>query len=430
MRQNIRQNSKHSKSYSKKQNKTKKARSKRAQQKGGILLKMPANQAFNFFVNNSTVSILSEHSSFGLILKLTLNPNIDSPYEMFSASQYKQPVKCILIKLVALGPNPEEEWEYLQGAVKRIDLEETFQKEVNIQTDIFFKTMNYLEPLCPAPVYSIVYKNKMDAVDFLNLLEKQASMSYPKTIRSIQIIRRRLRTDEIPWLGVLGMEIAENYMPMYNLYNKLRKQKENLYYYEWCEQMAKLQILQLALKTGYSQNDFHRGNLLVNPDYEGMYKGLNGKVLIIDFGLASKLNVTNINSIKELYSQGNFQEALKIFKSLNRSDGLIINNYPAYYGWLYNDDKDDDVAKYLPKRQDEYYNGILTKLALKEEQAIDDRIQVFDEKHKENPEVYPLLPLSNSIKNQFFQGFELYNDEVKKGGVKKSIYSKRRNRTS
>ena len=378
----------------------KKSFKKTKKQRGGILLKMPANEAFDFFVNNSRVEILTDQSSFGVILKLTLIPPSESPYLMFSASKYKEPVKNLLVKLVALGTDDEEEWEYLNGKMKRVDLEETFEKEVNIQTDIFFKTMEYLEPLCPAPVYSKVMKNNVEARNFLKMLEIKSMDSRTKYI--LKHLQEAVKIGEIPWLGVLGMEIAQRYMPLFEYYNRC-KTDNDLYFYEWCEQMAKLQILDLALKTGYSQNDFHRSNLLVDPNYVGMYKGLPGKVLIIDFGLSSKIGINELNQIKEYYTQRKYQEALRVFKSFTRSDGLSISEYPAYYGWLYNEDVESAGFR-IPMRKDEYYDAILGKLVLKEDQAVDDRIQLFDQKHQENPEEYPLLPLSNAIKNQFFQG--------------------------
>ena len=388
---------------------------KNKKQKGGILLKMPADDAFKVFINNSQVELLTDQSSYGIILKLTLNPGVDSPYEMFSASQYKKTVSCLLVKLVALAPplppkeNGEEEeervWEYKNKKFKTIDLEETFEKEVNIQTDIFFKTMEYLEPLCPAPVYSVVYKNKNEATNFLRLLETKTSTLYPTTIQILQIIRKRINSDEIPWLGVLGMEIAEGYVTLFDAYSKCIT-KEDKYFYEWYEQMGKLQILKLALKTGYSQNDFHRSNLLVNPDYKWNYKGLPGKVIIIDFGLASKIDLKSLQEIKDLYNQKGFQEALNVYKTFIRSDGLSISEYPDYYGWLYNEDENKYTSS-LPKRKNDEYNGILAKLITKENAAIDDRIKVFDEKHNQNPDLYPLLPLSNTIKNQFYQGLQI-----------------------
>jgi hypothetical protein len=185
--------------------------------------------------------------------------------------------------------------------------------------------------------------------------------------------------------------------------------------------MAKLQILNLALKTGYSQNDFHRSNLLVNPNYEGFYKDLKGKVLIIDFGLASKLNSDILNRIRENYQKGNYSEALKTFETLKRSDDLIIKEYPTYYGWIYNNAESFTKREKLQRRSDSEYDEIIHELLEKEEEATDDRIKYFDEKHEVEPDKYPLLHLSNVIKNSFFQGMIT-------GGKKKKNRRTRRRR--
>jgi hypothetical protein len=398
-------------------------------QKGGILIKMPAKEAFNFFINNSQVELLTEPviGSFGIILKLTLNPGVVSRYEMFNASTYKKPIDCILLKLVALGPN-KGRWTYKDGNSKIIELEETFQKEINIQTDIFFKTMEYLEPICPAPVYANVLKNKDDSIDFLKLLETKVKniesvdspspapgidsismddllnfmkKNKPDTKLILQILQDRINSGQIPWLGLLAMELAKDYITINDYYIKCNTKKDYLRYEE-IEQMAKLQILNLALKTGYSQNDFHRDNLLINSNYEGMNN--LGKVMIIDFGLATKIAPDTLLEIKNLYNQKKYQEALNLFKSFVRPDSeKKLGYYQSLYGWLYNEDTEKRGK--LPKRTNEYYNNIIDKLVTEENDAIDTRIKLFDEKHKENPEVYPLLPLSNSIKNNFYQGY-------------------------
>lgn len=77
------------------------------------------------------------------------------------------------------------------------------------------------------------------------------------------------------------MEIADDYKPFadFLIYR---------YNYVKFENMAKLQILNMALNTGYYQNDLHLNNILVNPKYTGMYQDIPGKVIIIDFGLAIK----------------------------------------------------------------------------------------------------------------------------------------------
>ena len=384
-------------------------------QKGGILLKMDASKAFQFFVNNSKIELFTETGGYGVMLKATLHDNLDSPYEMFGPKNFKQPVPSILIKLVALNPDKkynvdedeeEEEmndvWWYLKGESKQTELPENFIKEVNVQTEIFFKTMEYLEPLCPAPVFSKILTDASSMEEFLNTLINNSTDPYTKKVLH-RIIENINELYTIPSLGVLGMEIADGFDTMHNYY-KYCEARNDINSYEWSEQMAKLQILNLALKTGYSQNDFHRSNLLVNPKYKGFYKDLNGKILIIDFGFASKLNNDVLDHIRENYQAGNYSEALKTFETLTRSDDLLIKEYPMYYGWLYNNIESFTKRPKLQKRINSEYDAKIKELREKEEAGTDDRIKYFDEKHQLDPDKYPLLPLSNAIKNSFFQG--------------------------
>jgi hypothetical protein len=378
-------------------------------QKGGIILKTDSEKAFSYFISNSTIDILTEGSSFGIILKATLKPKVKSPYEMFVGTSFRQPVEKILVKLVALSEyklDPDDAvWPYLNGRTKQIDLEENFIKEVNIQTDIFFKTMEYLEPLCPAPVYSsIIGKNKHTILAFIDILKSKTSNPYTRKV--FDIIMIAALDNRIPSLGVLGMEIAEGFQPMANFYGVCENETDPEYmkYYQWTEQMCKLQILNLALKTGYSQNDFHLSNLLVNPLYKGLYKNLKGKTLIIDFGLATKLSDEKLTSIRYYSQQKRFSEALKVFETLRRSDNLQIKTYPTIYGWLYNHKASFKTRPNLPMLRDKDHDQMIGDLRGIEEMAIDVRIKIFDEAHRKRPELYPLLPLSNKIKNMFFQG--------------------------
>ena len=59
-------------------------------------------------------------------------------------------------------------------------------------------------------------------------------------------------------------------------------------------------------------------------------------------GLRYPFNRRNLDKIKELFEQGNYQNALKIFKTLKRSDNKEISHSrfpPSLYGWLYNEDE-------------------------------------------------------------------------------------------
>lgn len=381
---------------------------------GGIMLKEKyINEEpiipFKSFLENSTIELLTDGSSFGIIFKAILNPGKESPYEIFGVENFKEPVKNLLIKIVALSPVKLDEyndyWSYFDGRTKQIDTEENFKKEVNIQTDIFFKTMEYLEPLCPAPVVSLIENDKNKMVNFMNFLKRRTNHTYTKEI--IDKILENIKKFQIPSLGVLAMEIADGFSTLTQLYHDFKFTVDPTYmkFYEYCEQMGKLQILKLALDTGYSHNDFHRGNFLINPNYNGFYKGLRGKVILIDFGLSTKFEPETKKRIKDSYDNGKYQEALQVFETLTRSDGLKINEYPDFYGWLYNEDKSFIKARpKLTKKTDDEYDKIMSRLLDKEEAATDERVKYFDEKHSLEPDKYPLLPLSNKIKNSFFQG--------------------------
>jgi len=389
---------------------------KKQGQNGGILLKKPYTDstAFDFFMKNSNIVLLTDESSFGIILTASLYPGIESPYGTFSVnttpSDFNEPVKHLLVKLVALGKNID----YESGFSKPIDTEENFKREINIQTDIFFKTMNYLDPLCPAPVFSQVFKST-DSFDFLNNLPIKDLVTEYK----VNKIKNALTNRVIPWLGVLGMELADNYLTLSKFINISLKANSPDKISQCLDviQLAKLQFLKLAIQTGYSQNDFHLGNALYN----------NEKILIIDFGFATKIEEDALNKIKELYNSGNYADALKIFKFFQRSDGLEIEEYPEFYGWLYNEPVYSDEHKQLelrinkhnmdPKHSEQrnyitgksptpnhFINFKIKQFINLENEKIDERIKLFNEKHSAEPEKYPLLPLSNAIKNKFYQG--------------------------
>jgi len=171
--------------------------------------------------------------------------------------------------------------------------------------------------------------------------------------------------------------------------------------------MIRLKNLELALKTGYSQGDFHAGNMLVNPSVSGYYAEIPGNALIIDFGYANKIPAEKLQEIKQLVSENKFAEALKIFNTLVRSDNLSLSEYPNFYGWLsYNYDNVTNlgVVYDMPHELAEE-NVKLLALKQAEESATDERIAFYNsDSHSGERDKYPLLPLSNAVKNSLFEG--------------------------
>ena len=57
----------------------------------------------------------------------------------------------------------------------------------------------------------------------------------------------------IPFLGILGMEMANGYHTLKNIYSDPVIDERTIKQYE---NMARLRILDMVIKTGYSQNDY------------------------------------------------------------------------------------------------------------------------------------------------------------------------------
>ena len=390
-------------------------------QKGGVLIKTNPEEAINFFIENcSKINWLREtaNSASGVIFECILKEGVASPYEMIRSTDFKSPVKKILIKFVGIRsevPSEYDDYEWVVPfktvspplGVKNLEKEETFKREINIQTDIFLKTISYLNPLCPAPIYASIKKDKANAIEFMSKLKIPDEYGWfsNATNRLITEIIKKITDGSIPYLGILGMEIADGYETFFDLYSRdSYSMRDNIRTYE---NMIRLKNLELALKTGYSQGDFHTGNMLVNPSVSGYYSGINGNAMIIDFGYANKIPSEKLQEIKQLVSENKFVEALKIFNTLVRSDNRPLGENPEVYGWLsYNyDNKENKPIELVNPEEIEAENVKLLALKQAEETATDERIAFYNsDSHSGERDKYPLLPLSNAVKNSLFEG--------------------------
>jgi hypothetical protein len=138
---------------------------------------------------------------------------------------------------------------------------------------------------------------------------------------------------------------------------------------------------------------------------------------------ANKIPAEKLQEIKQLVSENKYAEALKIFNTLVRSDYLVLSEHPDFYGWLsYNFDNvtNLDVVYDTPH---ELAEESVKLLALKraEETATDERIAFYNDSiHSGERDKYPLLPLSNAVKNSLFEG-------MLSGGKKKNKMRSKKN---
>lgn len=211
------------------------------------------------------------------------------------------------------------------------------------------------------------------------------------------------------------MEFVDNsYTTFYKLYSDILKygshKKTHLYKEKQVntyENMARLKLIQLALKTGYSQCDFHTSNIMIDPILPGYYERYEGRIMLIDFGYAKKIPLDKLAEIKVYYENHDYMNCIKILFDLGRMDSNSTNIFLQYldlFGWIPH--VYDNIIKQQIKNTSEILkilNEEIGFLIIAQEKAIDVRVLLFNTLHKSDGK-YPLLPMSNEIKNNLFEG--------------------------
>ena len=132
------------------------------------------------------------------------------------------------------------------------------------------------------------------------------------------------------------MEIADGYKPLYDFINNNNNNRYDFDTKENYKCMAKLQLFKMAKYAEYLHNDFHADNILVNPNYDGIYEGTKGKVLLIDFGFSTPINKNNKN-ITDYLNINNYQGFFNYYYlNLTRPDGYKFTDRTDLYKWIFN----------------------------------------------------------------------------------------------
>ena len=423
-------------------------------QKGGILIDSKDDEAFSHFIQNSTFSFLS-NGTFGLTVKANLKPGVESKYRHIESStryDYGDEVRTIIIKLGFIHDASKGERASIVRISQVNNFEtvelQTFKNEVNIQTDIFFKTFNYMQPLCPSIIYAEIIKDFSEKINILNLLRKAENLPFP-------VENNIIFNDNV---SIIVMEMIHNSIPLSNyIYeinqniNKLKKyikdiQKENnddnlqqiniamnningeKRKKEIVENISRYALLKLAIDTGYNHSDFHKGNILIQYD-DTYFKNINKSPILLDFGRTTKLNLDILNSIKQKVEQKNYIGALtELCKPFNSELQHTKFENASYFDWVCGDYEglNGDIKKRLP----DTVNIRIDELFKLRELAIDENIQKMNKLHDSEPSKYPLLPLSNSIKNNLYNGMIGGKRKIKRKRKTKKNKFYRRNKSN
>ena len=283
--------------------------------------------------------------------------------------------------------------------------------------------------MTPGIVYADIIKHPEWKKYFLNLIHRAFEIIDKPKIENLA----NTFTSELMskcYLGIIAMELVSPAKTLSHTIKDLQKVK-SLNKIKMVKNIGRYGLLQLALQTGYSQNDFHASNIMMMNDSE--YFSDNSlhpfRPIIIDFGRAVKIPPNIMEIIRNLVKEKNYIGALQYLcdKSFSHERISNIKYANTHYGWIcgdynmngrdYNNYIEDFVKKYpkydvdttksfIPKPEaltlSDYL--ILKTLFNEREACIDKSISLMNNLHVQYPEKYPLLPVSNKTKNSLYNG--------------------------
>jgi len=370
--------------------------------KGGLLLKYKEKPDFLFdeFIKNAKKIEYISDGANGIIYKITVPVGYTSGYSHITPQKFGENITEIALKICIL---------------KSKDIK-SFKSEVNIQIDVFQKTIHLAEPICPAILFSTILRESKKR-EFIQQLSK-TDTSFKKhnlPYESEQITFDQLLNSESMSIGIIAMEFETGYERLFDFVNSNKISREmKIKYIHY----GLFILLELAIKTGYSQADFHTANIMIHPTMD-FFKPKSGRPLILDFGYSRKIPASSMSKIRSLVKSGDYISALKWICSVKRSDNSVLTNpdWSSFYGWVCRDwdllkNKTNpksvgkstihvgDTEKYvIPKRIAYSTNSDLSVLFKSREIYLQELVNRFNKLNRESPTVYPTLPLSQAIIN-------------------------------
>jgi hypothetical protein len=393
-------------------------------QKGGFVL--GNHDDVIKFLNNSDITIFNSDGGNCYMFLATLQPDIETNLKHMDLNNFNKPVKKILIKVTFLHNDASKPWKHIHiyDQLKVSTFIDNFANEVNIQTNIIFKSFENLLPICPsilsAFTLDIPKGQGAQADEILNLFYRKN-----RDFRNIYI--KLISYDNISLvdkIGIIAMEYAEGYeivskhvQKIFYDYNEKKDDKDNLKKiynrYMYVLLMCMYMVLYIAY-LGYNHGDYHMGNILFNPYDTKFMHNIAGRPLFIDFGLTKKLTIEEHKYVVNLIETQQYEKALKyIYNNIPNSAGQFLSIEYKSYGYIAGDyDLIEDKLHfckfdYLPFSQsNKSINELIKKVHIANLIQLDRNIKEFNDK----PAVYRhglYLPLSITHIGKIFKGLFL-----------------------
>ena len=336
--------------------------------KGGLNRKHPytIDSAFRYFLEKSDITYMTK-GAFGIIFKCNLKDGIESPYTNLRTIYKDKEVRNIIIKFSLVHHDDIYEFILEHGdsfEITSVHAIKGFKDEVKKQVDIFDTTKDKLDPICPSIIYNEYLDERVNKNNYMRdtMGIIYTSISSIKNKDNVMLLRLfdnlliKVNSSSNYSFGLIGMEMMGDYVTLNSLIGT--------YDYNLYEDMAKLRLIELAVKTGYSHNDFHRGNILVNTNATGYYIE-KGHVVLIDFGNTKKIGPALLAQIKQNNINDDLQHILYLFYTdpslynpFPGGGGFKFGDYPHLYQWITTFDpkysKYESYNNHLVDLKDEY----------------------------------------------------------------------------
>jgi hypothetical protein len=348
--------------------------------------------------------------------------------------------KKVFLKLTFINP------EYLSIFQDFTTVKEyAFINEIEIQKELYEISKKYNHQICPELFYSSIASDNINELTTIIFNKTREDNENSLVEELLEEVKQTKITHKKFSVGIILMEYLDNYLPASRLRTKLvmkSKQSTNKQPIidEYVNYLAyiKSHIILLTLM-GYHHHDFHLNNI--------MYKENNDKtisIMLIDFGLAQRLNNITFSNYLLLIKEKKYEELLKklvkygdtpkhgeknrmYIKKKGESGMHIIKNRGMYTYLISETNKgiSGDVPMYTHKKMNEkidyilnhklsdIYTGLLKNIRKHNKMTEPFKLQltpIREESHtpsppiKKNDEIAELeSPMPNFILNQLIK---------------------------
>jgi len=340
----------------------------------------------DIFLQECRISYLSS-GAFGVVF---LVESESSPYVSIRDDKH---INKMIIKLCGVSDHTFSLTSTIGGqqySVKTVT-EKSFEREIEIQTEVFFRTCDYLDPICPCIIHTEVKRADYDPISRktfsprLSHLLGKTELDTPEHIL-LHFFLQQITRGTLSKYGLICMEYADGFETLHKL-----KKTETKKTIEELESIARLKLIEMTVKTSYTHSDFHDGNILCKLS-------LKPQVTLIDFGLCNRLNDEQWYTLKEEYDTHKYYDALEsIFYPL-RYDSYDLRNNMEEYGWLLG--SEDELEHNEEFEEIDVEEKVIIKITSELDALVEEENKKIQELKEKNPGKFPL---TEKQRQKFYQ---------------------------